>query len=1190
MSKRWTDEQASAVSLDGSNLLVAAGAGSGKTTVLVARILRRILGDANTVPCNVDRLLIVTFTKAAAEEMRQRLYEALQKKLLDESTDEETLARVYLQQTLLSRATITTIHGFCNRVVNGNSQESGIDGSFRLGDEAETGLLLKEACEEVCELFCKENPDTYSALVDTYGSYRSDEGLLSIVREIVGFAMAFPDPKAWIEAQVSAFRSIAGKSPVPFAETVWGRTLLDYMILQMEALTAAIQRLYDIALFHQVTPYVDTLREDVASYTRALGMLRSPNLSWEDAREAICGIAMDNLNRLSPTFKKQLSEDALAAIDHFSKRRLKIKTMVETFRNQYFSENIPSPDVQGALLQQDIVCLGDMACALIDRFREKKRSYHLIDYGDLEHIALQVLSKPDVAQRYREQYEEIYIDEYQDTNLIQEQILRLVSREDGFGAPNLFMVGDIKQSVYGFRQACPDLFLDKYKTYTKMLQTDAPGRCICLYMNFRSRISVLETVNAIFSNVMHENTCGMDYTAQEYLNYGAKYYDEYPVQAPTEVVLVNVDGFEDPHLPEMYEVARRIETMVAEQYPVYDSKKGTMRPVTYGDICILLRNTASTGTQYRDFLQSRGIPAFCPEKGGFFQRPEVQVLLSFLKILDNPRQDIPLISVLRNIYGFTDESLAQMVLQVPGQALCFWDRLQQYAQAQGGATQLFLNRYQQLRQGVSSRGIGETVWICMHENGFFQRLTQLPGGQVARQNLLLLMNRAVRYDQDINHGLYNFVNRLDKLARDGGQIPGAGTTTEGFDAVRIMTIHGSKGLEFPVVFLCATHTKRNRVDENQRFLMHRNLGFGPACYDRQQRLRFPSAMFAAVRRGKELDSKAEELRVLYVALTRAREKLIITGSVRQSAQACIEAWKQKCDPDTGKPLDFYILQSDTYLDTIGLALCQGDVAGHYRITEGLYTQEKALLECGVLSEDTEVSFGLPTMPLYNGASGIDAIERPTLAPAKVSVSELKRLRASWEDAIPAMGYSTQQTVPQTTHFTAAQIGTLIHSVLQHIDYRRIDTVPAEMEAYAQEMLLQMEDEGFISAEERDVIPVSVITAYLTSDFAARVAKASWMRREIPFTFLESWKKLTGGDEPGETAVQGVIDMVCEVEGRLILVDFKSDAVDRDFATYSKRYAVQLDIYRQACIRAFGREPDEVYLYYLRAGHEERIGL
>lgn len=1202
----WTQEQEAAIQTANQNILVAAGAGSGKTAVLVARILRRILGE-ETPPCNVDRLLIVTFTKAAAAEMRQRLYEALQKKLLDPDTKEATLKRIYLQQTLLSKAHITTIHGFCNSVVTGNSRESGIDGSFRIGDEAETELLLQEAAEEVCEAFSLKDPDMYTALMDTYGTYRSDGELVQLLKEMVRFAMAFPSPTRWLQENASRFHQVQEKD---FSDTIWGKTLLRDVLLQTQALALAAEQLHQVAVHCEAVPYIETLEDDLRMFKAALEILYSPKLSWEQARGAIEGLNLDKLKTLSSKAKAQLTVESLDALEKFSDRRNDIKKKIKQLQQQYFAAEMPSPQQQAALLSQDITFLTEMAVALIHAFREKKQSRHLIDYGDLEHIALGVLSKTEadgtavpshVALRYRDQFDEIYIDEYQDTNLIQESILRLVSKNYGEGNPNLFMVGDIKQSVYGFRQACPDLFLDKYRSYA---QADGDGCRICLYKNFRSRPAVLQTVNQIFHSVMNENTCGMEYTEAEYLNYGASYYDELSElpshEAPnrsTQIVVVNAEGFEDGKLPEIHEVARRIEQLIAEGYPVYDSKTKRLRPVQYGDICILLRSVASSGKMYRDYLLSRDIPAFCGEKGGFFERPEVQVLLSFLQILDNPRQDVPLLSVMRNIYGFTDEHLAQIALAAPGKELCFLDRCVTYAQAQDGAVQCavqnFLTRMEELRKQAADCRISETVWQCMHENGFFEALGRMPGGGVSQQNLLLLMNRAVRYDTDTNHGLFTFVNRLHALAKSKSSVAGAGTSGDGLDAIQIMTIHGSKGLEFPIVFLCATGGSRDRRDENKKLLMHRDIGFGPTCYDREKGLIFPSMMRRAVRQQMAADVKAEELRVLYVALTRAREKLIITGTVKKSVEQFIEECRRKCNRDNGKPLDYYILNTENYLEMMGMALCGRCSPEAYTIEGGKYTEELETCEEAPVPEP-EVTFGVPSMPLYMPETSEAALanqEKDSTPPAKISVSELKRLGASWEEEF-TLGGKIQKNV-QNGHFTAAQIGTFLHGALQHVDYSRISRNVQEMAAYAEELLLTMADEGFIAEEERASVPVSVLVDYLTSDFATRLAKADWIRREIPFTFLVPWGALTGNEaaeNAGETAVQGVMDLVAGEGEKLLLVDFKSDSVNRDFRDYSQRYRMQLAVYAEACKRAFGKLPDEVYLYYLRAGREERIVL
>lgn len=1211
MSTPWTEEQLRAITTEDRNLLIAAGAGSGKTAVLVARILRRILGEGTT-PCNVDKLLIVTFTKAAAGEMRQRLYDALQERLSNPDTDEETSKRIYLQQTLLSKAYITTIHGFCNHVVMANSKESGVDDGFRIGDEAETSLLLKEATEEVCEAFSIAHPELYSSLMDTYGTYRSDEGVLALLMEIVQFAAAFPEPKAWIFAQTSAFARRTMVEEIDFGKTVWGRILLRNMILQMEALTLAVQQLLDIATLYQVDPYIATLEGDLAQFRSAMSRLTIPDLTWAQAQEAVTSISMEKLNVLSSKAKGNLSAEAQDALENFSTRRSDIKKKVTKFQKQYFPDALPTPNVQTELLQSPMSFFGDMACALIDAFWEKKQKRHLMDYGDLEHIAYRVLVSKDedgnpvpsdVALRYQAQFEEIYIDEYQDTNLIQESILRMVSGNCGTGRQNLFMVGDVKQSVYGFRQACPDLFLEKYRSYERMAEDESSsaaqgdGACICLYKNFRSRKEILQTVNQIFHGLMRENTCGMAYTEEEYLNYGASYYNDlsplpdcpHPDRS-TELVIVNSEGFEDGKLPEIHEVARRIEDMVAQGFPVFDKSIKGLRPIQYGDICILLRSTATSGIRYRDYLLSRGIPAFCQEKGGFFRRPEVRVLLSFLKILDNPRQDIPLLSVLRNIYGFSEELFAQIMLEDPDREKCFWDRLAAYGEKHGGAAQDFLDRYTVLRGMVPHQSVAETVWTCMQENGFFDALGQVPGGDVWQQNLLLLMNRAVRYDTDTHHGLFQFVNRLTALEREGSNIPGAGASADGLDTVQIMTIHGSKGLEFPVVFLCATGAGRDRRDENKKMLIHRDVGFGPTCYDIEKKLIFPSMMRLAVRQALEMDAKAEELRVLYVALTRAREKLIITGSVKQSPEAFLEACRGKCSAEHGRPLDFYVLNTENYLELMGMALAAHPNPRAYTIQGARYTEE---LEPGngVREAEDGVVFTLPSMPLYSATEApvFKTASAAPFAPAKTSVTELKRLRLSWEQDLR----STERENGSREHmgtYTPSQIGTFLHGVLQHVDYKRISANEAEMDAYARELLLQMVDEGFITEAESDSVPVPVLVRYLTSSFAQRLSGAVWMKREAPFTFLVSWKEVSGRDEPGETAVQGVIDLVAEIEGKLVLVDFKSDGVVRDFKQYSQRYSVQMGVYAEACKRAFGRAPDEIYLYYLRPGHGERIEL
>ncbi len=1178
----WTDEQKEAIVTSGQNILVAAGAGSGKTAVLVTRIVRRILGDDGVEPCDVDRLLIVTFSNAAAAEMRQRLYLALQKRMAEE-TDEKMLRRIYLQQTLLSKAHITTIDSFCNSVVTCNSKESGVDGSFRIGEESETDLLLTEAAEAVCEAFSLEHPDIYGDLVDIYGDYRSDVNLVELLIRIVKFISSFPDPGQWLQT-CADFYHVSHETD--FAQTVWGQALLQDILQQTEAFYLALLQLQALAEEWGADPYIQTLQADIAAFQAAFAVLRQPTCTWEEARMAVQRMVLGSLNKC-PNKPKALAD--------FSARRNKINDKIRKFLALYFGANVPGPMEQIAMLAEDVHWITYLVQRLQDTFQTMKRSRHLLDYSDLEHIALQVLSVPGVADRYRRQFAEVYIDEYQDTNMIQEAILRSVSGNYEGGVPNIFMVGDIKQSVYGFRQACPDLFLEKYRQYA---EDEQAGHRVCLYKNFRSRRAVLNTVNQIFHTLMHQHTCGMDYTVSEYLNYGAAYYDEQPElptqpnpDRSTQVVVVDATGFTDKHLPEMHEVARRIRQLIQDQFPVYDGGQKIMRPVTYGDICILLRSRKQ-GKSYRDYFLSQGIPAYYEEKSGFYQRPEVGVLMAFLNVLDNPRQDIPLVAVLRNIYGCSEELLARVALNDRSKGRCFLERCDAYARINGGVLQNILQRLATLRKAAAQSPVSETVWRCMHENGFFDAFEQVPGGLVAQQNLLLLMNQAVRYDRDTNRGLFLFVHRLDVAKRRQSKAKSATRSGGGAQAVQIMTIHGSKGLEFPVVFLCNTSEPRNTNDEKQGLLLHRTAGFGPKGYDRKRKLVFSSLMRRAVQKQVAKDSKAEELRVLYVALTRARDKLYITGHVskRNGQPYPLDEYladcMKKCAADTGQPLDYYILNAETHLEQICMALCHQKCTPDYRIEGALYTDELEDLKARP-DQIEPVTFGLPAVPLYDvpAAAAIEPVQTVPRAPAKVSVSELKRLRASWQDE---GGDSSPKQYRKTAsaQLTAAQIGTLLHSVLQQVDYGRLSQDTQAMTAYAAELLTAMVTDKFISETERQAVPVSLLVQYLVSDFAAQLSRGR-LWREVPFTYLMPWQDVVA-DGTGQTAVQGVIDLVAMIDQRLVLVDFKSDSVETDFAAYSARYRTQLEIYAQACQRAFGKMPDEVYLYYLRAGHEERI--
>ena len=1197
MATQWTLDQKRAIDEYGGNILVSAAAGSGKTAVLIERILTIIKEKTD-----IDKMLIVTFTKAAAAEMRERLYVSLQKELDSEEITPAMAKRLARQQMLLSKSYITTIDSFCKSVVAGNPVESGFDSSFRLADTGEIAVLQADVLEQVLEHRYKEKRHEFLHLVDNICSYKSDEQLESQVLSIYKFSLSYPEPEKWLQAQKESFNI---DKITDFTETMWCKELLKDLYVFLEAKSDEIYKCLKISENYGIEEYATMFSDDyekINSVTLFLKGIREKgfgNVKWEDIFEKISGMSFNNATRISKKKMEEYGEKTSEIIEELKEKRKKCREKINEITKKKMGSNAAAPMDDIKNVQQDMYELIDLVEEFSVAFRKKKKEKHIVTFDDISHGAYQVLSakdsegntiQSDVAKRYSKLFEEVYIDEYQDTNELQDAILYLVSRNfneeeanKDKQTPNMFMVGDVKQSIYGFRQARPDIFTDKYKKFGR---GDNQDKLIVLNKNFRSRQGVIDSVNTLFKKVMTENVCGIAYNEDEYLNFGAAHYPKTPEDDATELYIVKGDNEFESQV-----AAEKIKELIDSKYQVFDKNTKQMRDIQYRDIVILLRSPGgktSGGKTYVQSLAKLGIPAYSPESNGFFANAEINILLSFLKIIDNPLQDIHFVATMRNIYGFSDSDIA--AVKVDSQKRknskektlneSFYEMCRGYS-LKGELKQnleIFLRRIEELRKISKHVSVSELLWTLMHENHFYEHLSAGPMGELHVANANVLYAHAIKYDGDINKGLFRFLYFFDNLKKKSDMSEAAGVS-EGMNVVRIISIHKSKGLEYPVVILSNAGKDFNLRELREPVLKHRLLGLGPTCYLENERVKYPTVMKACVGRRLIADNKAEEMRVLYVAMTRAAEKLIITGKIEEDFQEYIQKIKNDCSTFTGNPLENSIMESENFLDWITMSECVDEK--HISFCEQK-EDEDALEENK--QDDTIRVIPQPKMTFYK--QEYDISERDL--PAKISVSELKGLSLEQEQNQEAGQLHsvakrvTMDEMPEledeghNQKLTAAQKGTAVHTCMQLTQYSKIRGLTfEEAECYAEELILDAQDKGFLDSAQAESINRKMLATFYTSELAERIAKADEVMKEIPFTQLEEINSET-------IAVQGVIDCIIREGDEYTVIDFKTDEVPD-----AEKYREQLAYYAKAVEKSFGAKPQKL-VYFIKYNKQELL--
>lgn len=1236
MERKWTPAQKSAIDTRDCNVLVSAAAGSGKTAVLVERIISMITDPDKNI--DIDRLVVVTFTKAAAAQMKDKIRKALDS-MLDENPGDVNLLR---QITLLNNAQITTIDSFCLWIIRNHFPEVNLDPGFRIMDEGEKKLIENDVLEDVLEEFYAEADEEFFNLVDAFGMGRDDSGLVSIIDKIYRFSRSNPWIDEWFDECMLVYDDETYDNP-------------------------AIKELYDSiknALLDYRDKYnrlVDICSEPAgpAAYT---GALQSDLLG---INEMINSQDFGELGRKVRTFSfEALSRKKDAGADPDIKEYIKgqrklFKDYIGRLNDKIFLKDDEGifADMQGAGIQ--IRTLLKVAKVYAKRVSEVKREKGIIDFNDMEHLALSILVKKEAgklvytetADKLANRFEEILIDEYQDSNQLQEVILNAVSKTRLSGENNnIYMVGDVKQSIYKFRLACPELFIEKYDTYG---ETGDNVR-IELQKNFRSRENVLECANDVFSHIMNKNFSGIGYDESVRLNAGFP-YPEYSdsnygddANKSTDVILISSENEEEATTRELEadRLAKLIEGIVASGVNVYDADENIYRPAEYRDIVILTRSVTGWADTFADALMDRGIPAYTDSSTGYFSVREIQVILSMLTIVDNPVQEISLAAAMMSYFGgFTAAELG-MVRKLGREhadknvhnnlyehlkavaALGGADKTQETNVKQlSGKCALFLAKLTEYRDKSSVEPLYDLCWEMIYDSGYYDYVGTMPAGAQRQANLNVLLERAAGYGKSSYSGLFNFLRYIERLKKFDEDFAEGAASLDNENLVRIMSIHKSKGLEFPIVILAGAHKNINFMDATAPVLVDQNLGIAVDYVDLERRTKTPTIIKGAMAKRIVRESIAEEERLLYVAMTRAREKLIITGVVKD-ADKTLDKYRAKSEElATDGTLSYADSENiKNYLDMI-MPVCLMDsdkLKGSFKVMVDAVEDSEAdaaetgnSFETGNVTDTDAVKAG--EAPDGNNEAGYPSLdELPEYVPAdnatgrmKLTVSQLKAMQTedeseenaymddSVKEAFEKEAYDEQaadngnrdgqtdsETIAEPSNsiipkfisgeevkLAANERGSAYHRVMECLDY----SVSVNLDGVKADINRMLETGKMNELQVKSVNPWGINT-FVQSDIGRRVANAmnnGSVRREQPFVF-----------EYEGQLIQGIIDLYFEEDGELVLVDYKTDRVMKNEAGEKelvRRYAIQLDYYAKALTQLTGKKVKEKIIYSFALG-------
>ncbi|EMJ4519496.1 helicase-exonuclease AddAB subunit AddA [Clostridioides difficile] len=1263
-SPKWTKEQLEVIESRECNLLVAAAAGSGKTAVLVERIIQMITSREN--PIDIDKLLVVTFTNAAASEMRERVGDAIGK-ALDENPENKHLQN---QLVLLNKSSITTIHSFCLDVIKSNFHRINLDPNFRIGDQTECAILKQEAIEEVFEDLYEERDEGFLNLVESYAERGGDKEVQDIILGIYSFAMASPEPKKWLIDSAERFNI---DENFDFSQSIWARAILDTVKIEINGLCLNMERaLKEVESIEELETFAEKLSVE---YKKIADISQACNKSWDEAYKKMASMSFENyvkgvkrISKDAPSYIKESKEKAKTIRD-------KTKKSLESIVSATFNKDNDSIREEIKYLYNIVKPISSVVLRFEEEYSNKKREKGIIDFNDIEHFALNILTDvdekgnivpSDIAVGYRNKFYEIFIDEYQDSNLVQEVLLKAVANTE---TPNRFMVGDVKQSIYRFRQAKPELFLQKYNNYND--KKGSSHRKIMLYKNFRSREEVVDAVNYIFENIMNENIGEIEYTEKERLNLGANFNvdtdEKSIIGGATEIHLIQKDNKldddiindkddrinnkedeieEEEKLDNIQLEARMVGKIIKDLMKVnedgkiqkvYDKGIDGYRPVEFRDIVILLRATSAWAPVFADELMNMDIPTYADVGVGYFDTIEIKTILSLLQIIDNPMQDIPLISVLKSpIFGFTPEDLID--IRVQSKDKIFYEVLKSTAEYDGftdsqnenesefipseeciNKSKDFLIKLKEFKEKSMYMSTDEFIWYLYTRTGYYAYVGALPGGSQRQANLKVLFERAKQFEETSLKGIFNFVNFIEKLKKSSSDMGSAKTLGENANVVRIMSIHKSKGLEFPVVICSAMGKNFNTQDFKKSILYHHNLGYGPQFVDYERRISFPSIAKEALKSKINIENLSEEMRVLYVAFTRAKEKLIITGSTR-NIQDSIKRWSNGIESlDTIS--QYEILKGKNFLDWImpcvlrhrdlsnlleevgldavfnvehnskwyGKLWNKNDILVEKKSDEEKESIEEILEKIDVDNPDSDYYSEIEEKLNY-----IYPYEFSTRKPATISVTEIKKIQNNYEEELINTIFEQKvilkkplfiQNEEEREKISGTERGTIVHLVMEVLDLKNVSSVND-----IKSQIRGFVSKGIITEKQASIVNPYKIYKFFASNIGKRMLNAEIINREksiyaqVNMKDIYIYEKLINNDDKKlydneSVMLRGIVDAYFEEDNQIVLVDYKTDFVNEEnINQIIEKYKKQLDLYADIIETLTGKSVKEKCIY------------
>lgn len=1178
MLRHWTSAQKNAIEARNGSVLVSAAAGSGKTAVLVERVIERLTQPNN--PTSADRLLIVTFTKAAAGEMRGRITEALEKKIRENPQDSNLIK----QKMLLPSAKICTIDSFCNSLVRENFQLLDIPSDFKNADEGELSLLKAQALTLTLDELYEKQDEDFLNLVELLFQGRDDTYLSEMIYALYNASISYPFPEKWIKETAQKYSLDASLDENPYCNIIldYAKSALLYCLKLIESIRKSLQ--FDEELF---AAFEEALKTDEAEILKMFSF--AEDKAWDSLRESALNYKAARRKKIPAQYKDEPFVNLLV------EKRDRIKKIVSAHIANYMCSSMEEFKEDMAYLAPLVQKLCDAVILFSKNFSALKREKNLADFSDVAHLALSLLVKDSDEKEYEktpfalsvaENFDEILIDEYQDTNKAQDMLFSAISKN------NLFRVGDVKQSIYRFRRAMPEIFIklkNEYEAYEK--EKDNYPSKIVLGNNFRSRKCVAEEVNFVFSQLMSSAVGDIDYSSEEELVFSASYYSEKKESA--QLHLLDINGYDKDEessddLQGAY-VAELINKMIKDGFKVKDGDGE--RACRYSDFCILLRGVnGGRSAAYAKQLRLRNIPSFTEVAANFFSSYEVSLVLSLLRIIDNPKQDIALVTVLMSVlFGFSVDEIAQM--RIDNRKSDIYGCL---LSAKGNEkVDSFLKTVQYLRSLSATMSVEDFIRLIYDETSIYETVGAMSDAETKKANLMLLLDYASTYEKSGYIGLSGFIGFIDRLEREKEDLKGSMGLSADANVVKIMTIHKSKGLEFPICIIGNCAVKFNRCDENSNMVISPKEGIGLVSRKTENLSQYPTVSHKAVKLALKNDSVSEELRVLYVAMTRAKEKLICVGAVK-----CVDNLIRKCAENVTegekRVMPFAVSLCSSYCEWLITAFLRHKDAGQLREIAGLSSDDivpssfdldviiKKFDSAKILTENEKKKNVKPSEAfmkvLEEKVLYKYKYEPLTYAVSKRAASEVDKNsvdREYFASSKPAFMYKD--------NLTAAQRGTATHTFMQYADYNKAkESVKNEIE--------RLLENGFITKSEAKAINVKAVESFFASDFAKRILQSEEVMREKKFTVRvpidDIYPSLSEFSEES-VVIQGIADCAFVENGKLIVVDYKTDNLEFE-EQFILKYKKQVEVYKKALSMCTGYEVSETYLYSFKLSKEIKV--